>query len=164
MSSAVIVSLRVKADPVCAFNVFTQEIGAWWRPNPLFQLTPHGDGALKFEGGEGGRLVATTSNGAEFEVGRVRAWAPGERLAFSWRQASFAPDQETLVEVLFEASGAETRVTVTHRGWSDIPQQHAARHGFPLRHFQMRLGEHWRGLLAAYAETVGATNRSRATP
>jgi uncharacterized protein YndB with AHSA1/START domain len=147
----VIVSLRVKASPQQAFEVFTREIGAWWRPNPLFQLTPKGDGALRFEGGEGGRLVTALANGTVFEIGRVSVWSPGERLAFSWRQASFAADQSTQVEVRFEAIGDETRVTVEHRGWDAIPEEHAARHGFPLQLFQLRQGEHWQALLASMA-------------
>lgn len=147
MSSAVIVSVRVKASPARAFEVFTEDIAQWWRPNGFFQLTRHGDGVLRFEGGEGRRLVATLPDGAEFEIGCVTAWAPGERLAFSWRQSSFAPGQATHVEVLFEALADETRVTVRHTGWSDIPQDHAARHGFPLGVFQMRVAERWRDLL-----------------
>jgi len=147
--SAVVVSLRVKATPHEAFEIFTQEIGAWWRPNGLFQLTPHGDGALSFEGQE--RLISTLPNGKVFEIGRVTAWAPGERLAFSWRQASFTPELVTHVEVRFEAIGDDTRVTVEHRGWDTIPQEHVARHGFPLAVTQMRLAEHWRALLAALA-------------
>ncbi|MEZ5927301.1 MAG: hypothetical protein R3C55_02320 [Parvularculaceae bacterium] len=55
--SSVLVALRVKASPARAFDVFTQEIGVWWRPDPLFEITPRGDGRLKFEGGEGGRLI-----------------------------------------------------------------------------------------------------------
>jgi hypothetical protein len=145
--SAVIVSLRVKATPQQAFDAFTQEIGAWWRPNPLFQLTPRGDGELRFVGRE--RLVTRLGNSKEFEIGRVSVWAPGERLAFSWRQAAFAPDQVTHVEVRFEPVGDETRVTVEHRGWDAIPQDHVARHGFPLAATQMRLAEHWRSQLAA---------------
>ncbi|MEQ1617869.1 MAG: hypothetical protein ABL883_05950 [Terricaulis sp.] len=77
MSSAVIVSVRVKASPARAFDVFTQEIALWWRPNPLFQLTPHGDGVLRFEGAAGGRLIAAFPG--------VRNWA-GDRLG-SWRTA-----------------------------------------------------------------------------
>jgi uncharacterized protein YndB with AHSA1/START domain len=149
--SAVIVSLRVNVTPQQAFDVFTQEIGAWWQPNGLFQLTPRGDGALRFEPGEGGRLVTDLPNGKTFEIGRITAWAPGERLAFTWRQATFAPEQVTHVEVRFEPVGDETRVTVEHRGWDVIPQEHVARHGFPLQVFQMRQGEHWRVLLAALA-------------
>lgn len=152
--SAVIVSLRVKASPHEAFDVFTQEIGAWWRPNGLFQLTPRGDGELRFEPGEGGRLVTTLPNGKEFEIGRITAWWPGERLAFTWRQATFAPEQLTHVEVRFEPVGDETRVTVEHRGWDAIPQEHVARHGFPLGVFQMRQAEHWRALLQAFDEQL----------
>jgi uncharacterized protein YndB with AHSA1/START domain len=151
MTSAVLVSLRVGAPAQRAFEAFTQEIGAWWRPNGLFQLTPRGDGELRFEGGEGGRLVTALPNGKEFEIGRITAWVPGERLAFSWRQATFAPEQLTHVEVRFESLGEETRVTVEHRGWEAIPQEHAARHGFPLGVFQMRQAEHWRALLSAMA-------------
>ena len=152
MSSAVIVSLRVRATPQEAFDVFTQEIAAWWKPNTLFQLTPRGDGVLRFENQE--RLVTTLPNGKDFEIGRVTAWAPGEKLAFSWRQASFTPEQATFVTVLFEPVGDETRVTVEHRGWDAIPQEHVARHTFPLGVFQMRLAEHWRVLLAALARQL----------
>lgn len=147
--SAVIVSLRVKATPQEAFDVFTQEIAAWWKPNGLFQITPRGDGVLRFEPGEGGRLVTDMSNGKTFEIGRITTWTPGERLAFNWRQGTFVADQTTYVEVRFEPVGDETRVTVEHRGWDAIPQEHVARHGFPLGVFQMRQAEHWRALLAA---------------
>lgn len=156
--SAVIVSLRVQASPQDAFDVFTQEIGAWWRPHTLFQLTPRGDGVLSFEGvGEGARLITTLPNGKVFEIGRVTSWRPGERLAFTWRQASFAPEQRTDVTVTFEPIGDETRVTVEHRGWDAIPQEHVARHGFPLQVFQLRQAEHWRALLAAMSATIAKT-------
>jgi hypothetical protein len=154
--SAVIVSLRVEATPLEAFEVFTQEIGAWWKPNGLFQLTPRGDGVLRFEPGEGGRLVTDLPNGKTFEIGRITAWALGERLAFTWRQATFEPEQFTHVEVRFEPVGDETRVTVEHRGWDSIPQEHVARHAFPLQVFQMRQGEHWRALLAAMNAVIQA--------
>jgi hypothetical protein len=38
-------------------------------------------------------------------------------------------------------------VTVEHVGWDAIPQEHAARHGFPLTAFQRRLAEWWQVLL-----------------
>ena len=150
MTAAVTVSIRVGATPLRAFEAFTEEIGEWWRPNPLFALTPRGDGQLRFEPGEGGRLVATLANGKEFEVGRVILWKPGERLVLSWRHATFAPGQSTRLDVRFEAVGDQTRVTVEHRGWDAIPKDHIARHGFELMLFQRRLVEHWRGLLASF--------------
>jgi len=108
MTAAVIVSIRVDAAPLRVFEAFTEEIGEWWRPNPLFALTPRGDGQLRFEPGEGGRLIATLANGKEFEVGRVSVWKPGERLAITWRQATFAPGQSTQLDVRFEAVGDQT--------------------------------------------------------
>lgn len=152
--SAVIVSLRVKATPEEAFAVFTEEIDQWWRPNALFQLTPRGDGELRFEPGENGRLVTALPNGQEFEIGRITAWTPGAHLGFTWRQATFAPDQQTHVQVRFEVVGDDTRVTVEHRGWDAIPPEHAARHGFPLHVFQLRQAEHWRVLLAFLEERL----------
>jgi len=150
MTAAVIVSIRVGATPLQAFEAFTAEIGEWWRPNPLFALTPRGDGQLRFEPGEGGRLVATLANGKQFEVGRVILWKPGERLVLTWRHATFAPGQSTRLDVRFEAVGDQTRVTVEHRGWDAIPKDHIARHGFELMLFQRRQAEHWRGLLASF--------------
>ncbi len=151
MSAAVIVSIRVAAQPTEAFRIFVEDIALWWRPNSLFQLTPRGDGALRFESGEGGRLIAALPNGKEFEVGRITQWTPGRQLSFTWRQASFAPEQSTSVSVEFEPVGEGTRVTVTHRGWETVPSEHAARHGFPLGPFQQRLAENWRELLTRYA-------------
>ncbi|CCE08580.1 conserved hypothetical protein [Bradyrhizobium sp. STM 3843] len=156
MSAAVIVSIRVDATPLRAFELFTEQIAEWWRPNPLFALTPRGGGQLRFEPGEGGRLVAMLANGKEFEVGRITVWKPGERLALTWRQATFAPGQSTQLEVRFEAVGAQTRVTVEHRGWDGIPKDHVARHGFDLMLFQRRLAEHWRVLLTAVETRVRA--------
>lgn len=152
MSAAVIVALRVAATPQAAFTAFTRDIGIWWQSHPLFQLSRRGDGTLRFDpAGPDGRLVTRFDDGREWEIGPVRHWLPGERLAFGWRLPSFRGDQATEVEVRFEAVGAETRVTVEHRGWDSIPQNHVARHGFELMLLQRRLGEHWRGLLKAMA-------------
>src|SRR5258708_2946799 len=149
MTAAVIVSIRVGATRLRAFEAFTEEIGEWWRPNPLFALTPRGDGHLRFEPGEGRRLVATLAKGKEIEVGRITVWKPGERPALTWRHATFAPAQSPQVDVRFEAAVPQTRVTVGHRGWDEIPQDHVGRHGFELMLFQRRQAEHWRGLVTS---------------
>ena len=148
MTSKVYVALRVRATPERAFAVFVQEIGDWWRPNGLFQTTPRAPGRLAFEPGDGGRLTETLANGKVFEIGKVRAWEPPERLVFSWRQANFPPDLHTEVEVRFEAVGEETRVSVEHRGFHNVPEG-AARHGFPDQVLLLRLAEWWQVLLAS---------------
>ncbi|ODT61041.1 MAG: ATPase [Phenylobacterium sp. SCN 69-14] len=152
MTSKVYVALRVKAPPERAFAAFVGEIGAWWRPNGLFQTTPRAPGVLAFEPGEGGRLTETLASGKVFEIGRITAWEPPARLVFSWRQANFPPDLQTEVEVRFEPVGEETRVSVEHRGFDRVPAGGAARHGFPDQALLMRLVEWWRMLLTSYGE------------
>lgn len=75
---------------------------------------------------------------------------------FGWRPAGVAAEQATTVEVTFEAVGDRTRVSVTHRAWDAVPQDHAARHGFPLEHFQMRAAEWWRAELAGFSAHMTA--------
>ena len=151
MTSRVVVSIRVPCSPIQAFEVFTEEIGDWWAYDSFFKLTPRSPGVMAFEPpdglGQGGRLIERLPSGKVFEVGPVRVWSPGERLVVGWRQASFGPEHATEVEVRFEPVGEETRVTVEHRGWDSIPQNHVARHQFPLGLFQQRQGQHWSALL-----------------
>jgi uncharacterized protein YndB with AHSA1/START domain len=112
----------------------------WWRPHGLFELNGRGDGRLAIEAGLGGRIIESYPDGVQFEVGHVQVWDPPDRLAFSWRAASFPPGRETEVHVRFE-----------HLGWDGIPQEHAARHGFPLLPFQQRLAQWWQALLDSLA-------------
>jgi len=149
MTSKVYVALRVKATPERAFAVFTEEIGDWWRPSGLFQTTPRAPGRLAFEDG---RLIETLDNGKVFEIGKVLAWEPASRLVFSWRQASFPTDLHTEVEVRFEAVGDETRVSVEHRGFHQVPAESAARHGFPDHALLARLAEYWQAQIRAAGE------------
>jgi uncharacterized protein YndB with AHSA1/START domain len=153
MASRVVVSLRVAATPARAFEAFTAEIGQWWTPNGLFAFTPRAPGVLSFEGRE--RLIETREGGKVFEIGKVTVWEPGARLVVGWRQASFAPDMATEVEVTFEPVGEETRVTVSHVGWDSVPQSHVAKHGFPETVFLARHGEWWRALLERMREYLG---------
>jgi len=145
--SRIIVAVRVPADPKVAFDVFTNDIESWWLPNGLFNFTPRSPGMVRFEGGAEGRLVEELPDGRVFEVGRIRTWEPGERLVFGWRQATFSKHQDTEIEVRFEAVGAETRVTVEHRGWDSVPPEHVARHGFANMVFLRRHGEWWQVML-----------------
>ena len=166
MTSRVIVSIRVPCSPVQAFDIFTQEIDAWWADSDLFRFTPRSPGVLAFEppdlSGAGGRLIERLPNGKTFEVGPIRLWERGERLVVGWRQASFGPDQATEVDVRFEPVGAETRVSVAHSGWDTVPQDHIARHGFQLQLTNQRQGEQWRAGLERIKIRAAATPSKRA--
>ena len=153
MTSKVYVALRVKATPERAFQAFVEEIGAWWRPNMLFQTTPR-PGVLSFEPGEGGRLIETRAGGKVFEIGTIRVWEPPSRLVFSWRQANFPSELHTEVEVVFEAVGDETRISVEHRGFDQVPAESAARHRFPDQALLARLAEFWQAQLRSVGGRV----------
>jgi activator of HSP90 ATPase len=153
--SSVLVAVRVHATPQEAFDVFTRDIALWWRPSPLFRFTPRDGGVLSFEPREGGRFIETLPSGTVFEIGKIRVWEPGSQLVFGWRQATFAKDQNTEVHVRFEPVGAETRVTVEHRGWDSVPRSHVARHTMSDLVFLQRHGEYWRALLGLLAERFG---------
>jgi uncharacterized protein YndB with AHSA1/START domain len=155
VTSRVLVALRIAAPPSRVFEAFTAEIGEWWRPNPLFPFTERRDGRLAIEPRLGGRVTETYADRNEFEIGRVRAWEPPARLVLSWRAATFPPGQETAVHVHFEDVAGGTRVVVEHFGWDGLPQEHAARHGFPLFAFQQRLADWWRSLLESLGERAG---------
>ena len=145
--SRVLVALRVAAPTTRAFTAFTAEIGEWWCPNGLFRFTDRAGGRLAFEPDPPDRLVEIGTDGERFEIGPVTVWDPPHRLVFGWRQAGFPAGRSTEVSVRFDAAERGTRVTVEHFGWDAIPQEHAARHGFPLSAFQLRLAEWWQVLL-----------------
>jgi uncharacterized protein YndB with AHSA1/START domain len=78
-----------------------------------------------------------------FVVGHVRAWEPPSRLVFTWKNETFAANEDTEVEVIFAATKSGTQVTVTHRGWAGIRPDHPARHSMPADEFIRSLGSWW---------------------
>jgi len=85
---------------------------------------------------------------------RASVWEPPTRLAFSWRNATFAPEEITFVEVEFAPTSSGTCVTVTHRGWSGIRDDHPARHRQSSRDFLRSLGLWWGEQMTSFRRTV----------
>ncbi len=147
MTAAAFVAVTVPVEPARAFEIFTSEIGLWWKRSLPYRFRPKQDGRLAFEPGIGGRLVECYPEGEPYEVGRVLDWAPGERLRFEWRGTNFRPGQQTEVEVRFRAVTGGTRVTVEHRGWETLPPDHPAFHGQAPGVRLQHLGSWWEALL-----------------
>lgn len=145
--AAVMVAVTVPAPPARAFELFTRDIGLWWGTGSAFEFHPGRGGSLRFEPGPDGRLVEAYPDGTAYEIGRITAWAPGERLAFEWRLPTFRAGQVTHVEVNFRAVAAGTHVTVEHGGWDTIPPDHPARHGLSTIAHGQQIGQFWRLLL-----------------
>ncbi|HUN91737.1 MAG TPA: SRPBCC domain-containing protein [Burkholderiaceae bacterium] len=145
----VMVSVDVPRD--VAFDVFTREIDLWWRRGLKYRQFGGEHAIIAIEPRAGGRVFESPGDGGPVqERGRVLDWEPPARLRFEWRLANFAARERTEVEVVFEAVGGSTRVTVTHRGWSAIRDDHPARHGEAAAAFLRSLGLWWGGQLSVY--------------
>ncbi|MEZ4300590.1 MAG: SRPBCC domain-containing protein, partial [Polyangiaceae bacterium] len=123
------VSILVRVPVDVAFRVFTEQIDQWWRRGPRFRVAGRNQGILFLEPRAGGRLYESFEAQGEtrvFETGKVTVWEPPSRLVLTWRTSNFGPEELTEVEVRFaeSASGEATEVTVTHRGWSALREDH----------------------------------------
>ena len=152
MTSRVLVALRIAAPPSRVFTAFTAEIGQWWRPHGLFKLNGRGDRPARHErpapaAGSSSRTPTACSSrsGTSGSGTRPTGWSS------AGGQPPLRPGRETEVHVRFEHADGGTRVVVEHLGWDGIPQEHAARHSFPLLPFQQRLAQWWQALLDSLA-------------
>src|SRR5687768_14137241 len=101
---AVTASVELSLDPATAFEVFTEEIGRWWRPGPINWNDSSRAIGMRMEPGIGGRWIEIydAATGEGLECGRITVWEPGRRLVFLYRDAGHVLD-DTEVEVRFEA-------------------------------------------------------------
>jgi uncharacterized protein YndB with AHSA1/START domain len=151
------VSVFVDVEPADAFAVFTQETDLWWRRGLKYRLAGRRPGVLCFEPGVGGRLFESfeAESGTQvYETGRITIWEPPRRLVVKWRNANFASNESTELEVLFEPSGDGTRVTVQHRGWAALRPDHPARHGLEGAAFSRMMGFWWSDLMTSMREFI----------
>lgn len=140
------VSVSVAIAPSRAFHVFTAEIDQWWRHGMKFRHSASCSSLLRIEPKVGGRLFESfEAEGTRHivEVGRVRVWEPPRRLTFTWRNANFAPHEQTEVEIQFEPTASGTLVTVTHSGLAALRADHPARHGLQGAEFCRMFGLWW---------------------
>lgn len=140
------VSVSVAVPPALAFEIFTAEIDQWWQRGFKFRHSSSASSLLRIEPAVGGRLFeAFDREGSEHivEVGRVQVWDPPHRLNFTWRNANYAANEHTQVDVEFAGTATGTLVTVTHSGLSALRPDHPARHGMQGAEFSRMIGLWW---------------------
>ena len=146
------ISVAVAVSPALAFDVFTNDIDRWWRRGPKFRHAGSSSGFIRIEPQLDGRLYESFDRGGApqvFEVGRIRVWEPPHKLEFTWRNASFAEHEYTVVSVEFAATASGTLVTVLHRRLATLPPDHPARHGLQPSEFVRMMGMWWGDQLTA---------------
>ena len=147
-------SVFVAAPPDIAFEVFTEQIDAWWRHGLKFRDGARGLSVLHLEAKLGGRLFETISApGSDaahvVQTGVVTEWNPPRALRIEWRGGNFAPHETTTVSVDFEPRRGGTQVTLVHAGWAALPPDHPVRHGQPVPSFIASTGMWWSDLLTS---------------
>jgi uncharacterized protein YndB with AHSA1/START domain len=149
------VSVLVEVPPELAYQIFTEDIDLWWRRGLQYRVARGREGTLHLEPGVGGRLFESFQKGGDtalHETGRVTVWNPPHRLTFEWRAINFELADTTEVQVDFEPTRSGTRVTVTHRGWSRIRENHPVRHGLDPDAFVRSMALWWAGLMTSLRE------------
>jgi uncharacterized protein YndB with AHSA1/START domain len=147
-------SIVVEAPLQRAFEVFTQEMKAWW-PEDHHMLDGE-IGEMIFEPRAGGRVYDRATDGRECTWARVLAYEPPDRVMFTWDigpawEIETNLERTSEVEVRFiPESDARTRVELEHR--------HLERHGdgWEGMHGAVASPGGWPKTLAAYAARVSA--------
>jgi uncharacterized protein YndB with AHSA1/START domain len=150
VQKALIVNLPVER----VFDVFTQNMGAWWPATHHIAKQPFTE--ITVEPRAGGRWFERAADGSECEWGRVMVWEPPNRVVFSWHLQpdwKFDPDPEKASEVeirFFADGGDKTRLELEHRKLE--------RHGAAWE--QLRAGVDapggWTAVLAQFAAKAAA--------
>jgi uncharacterized protein YndB with AHSA1/START domain len=110
-------SVTVPVSQERAFDLFTRDVDRWWRRGERYggaDVVGH-----RFDPGVGGRFVQVLANG-EAPLGDILVWEPPRRLAFSWRQKNWLPDEITRVEVTFAPADGGTEVVLRHHGFAQV--------------------------------------------
>ena len=114
-------ALTLELDLACpadhAFTVWTTRIGSWWPADHTVSGRPE---QIVLQGHVGGRIFERTGAGVEHDWGRVTAWEPPTRLAYTWHIGG-APEAATDVEIRFRPHGdGASRIAITHTGWERL--------------------------------------------
>ncbi|HEX2193481.1 MAG TPA: SRPBCC domain-containing protein, partial [Candidatus Limnocylindria bacterium] len=113
--------ITVDAPPADAFAAFGEGINSWWPRDYTWsgRLLER----VAIDPWIGGFCHEIGSGGMRLDWGRVSAWEPPRRVAFSWqvgpdRVPEVSPARASQVDVRFDPAGAAgTRVTLVHGGW-----------------------------------------------
>ncbi len=145
-------TVRVKAPPARAFQVFASRMGDWWPKSHSVGASPQAD--VIIEPRAGGRWYERGADGSECQWGRVLAWEPPSRLLLAWQldaDWTFDPELVTEVELRFIAEGAGmARVELEHR----LLERMGARAEEVRASVDSPRG--WSGILEGYAAVAAA--------
>lgn len=124
-------TIAVSWDPGAAFRRFTAEFGDWW-PYATHSIGGRKVKRILFDCRPGGLIVEELEDGRRFQWGRVTAFEPPTRVAFTWHP-SLDESRAQEVEVRFHPEGAGTLVELVSSGWERLgPSARRQRKGYDI--------------------------------
>jgi uncharacterized protein YndB with AHSA1/START domain len=137
-------AFEVACPPAHAFAMWTTRASTWWPAD--HSVSGERGIHVVFEEGVGGRIFERTPAGVEHDWGRVTAWDPPSRLAYTWYLRR-TPEDATDVEIRFvDAGGDRTLVEIEHAGFERLGAQ------APQRREGNRLG--WTAVVPHFVEAI----------
>src|SRR5262249_11573947 len=103
--------VSVEAPQNVAWQVFTEQMGAWW-PLATYKIGKASAVDAVIEPRVGGRWYERGEDGSTCDWGRVLAWDPHSRLVLSWDITAdwqYDPALQTEIELHFIAEGSSRR-------------------------------------------------------
>jgi uncharacterized protein YndB with AHSA1/START domain len=155
MTDPVRVVVEVPPAPAEAFRLFAEHLGAWWPPEYTWSGAVLE--AIGIEPRVGGMCWERGPHGFRCDWGRVVAWEPGVRLAFTWqispaRVPEPDPGRASQVSITFTGAGEGTGTTVelVHDGFE--------RHGAGAEGYAEAMGspQGWPYMLGRYVDAAAA--------
>jgi uncharacterized protein YndB with AHSA1/START domain len=140
----VVRTVRTKAPPARAFDIFTGQMGRWWPRGQTPGAQPHSD--IVVEPRAGGRWFERDDAGSETPWGHVLAWEPPARLLLAWQldgDGLYDPELITEVEITFEPVQGGTEVRLEHRNLERFRKRAAT--------WTVAVAEGWTRKLAEFA-------------
>lgn len=103
-------TVLLPCGPEAAFDLFVDDIDAWWPQSRRHSGDPAARVALDAAHG----LRERAGDGREFPLGRVRVWQRPARIELDFYPGT-DPEHPTYVTVTFTAEGSGTLVRLEHR-------------------------------------------------
>lgn len=144
----IVKTVNVGPPPEVAFRVFTDEIASWW---PLDTHSVGGEKAtgISVDGRVGGLIEELGIEGPMRIWGTITDWDPPSVFSFTFHPGVSA-EQAGQVTVRFIASGAGSKVELTHDGWESSEGGQARRNNYDSG-WDVVLGAYVAGTTAAQA-------------
>ena len=144
-------SIRVQANAVRAFKVFTDGLDSWWPKTHHVGKSPMTRAVM--ESGVDGRCYGEQADGTQCDWGRVTVWEPPQRFVMAWliklEGEEWLPEPDASVcsevEVVFTPQpDGSTLVELEHRGFERMTA------GGAMMRASVNLEGGWGGLMVRF--------------